>query len=105
MDDSRRDELDVLVEGALREWASDESAPDRVWEGIELALRDRSARRTTRSRGFLQFCSDAYFWGIEVLACARIILAPSTLEVENGWAERLVLAGQSHAFYRVSINH
>jgi hypothetical protein len=105
MDDKRRDELDLLVERALREWAAGETATDRVWEGIELALRDRSARATKRSWGFRQLWQDAYFWGTEVLACARIILAPSMLEVENGWAERLVLAGQSHAFYRVSINH
>lgn len=105
MDDSRRDELDLVVERALREWASGEAAPDHVWERIELALRDRSAQTPRSSSVFRQVWRHAYYWGMDVLACARIVLAPSMQAIDNGWAERLVLAGQSHAFYRVSINH
>jgi len=105
MKDSRRDELDILVERALRQWARGEAAPERVWERIELTLRDRRTQTPRGTGGFSQLWRHAYHCGLDVLACARIILAPCVLAIENDWAGRLVLAGQSHAFYRSSFNH
>ena len=105
MNGNRREELDTMVERALREWARGETAPERVWERIELTLRDRRTQTPRGTGGLGQLWRYAYQCGLDVLACARIILAPCALSVENDWAGRLVLAGQSHAFYRSSFNH
>jgi hypothetical protein len=105
MDDNRRDELDLLVEGALREWGSGEAAPARVWDNITLGLQERSRRTPTKSHRVRELCLDAWYWGVDALASARIILTPSLRGAEDGWTDRLVLVGNSHGSYRLSIHY
>jgi hypothetical protein len=105
MDDNRRDELDVVLEGALREWASGAVAPERVWTSIDRTLQERSGRRSASSRRLRHMWTDACYVGADVFTFLRIVLAPSLRGAESGWTERLVLAGQSQSACRLSFNH
>ncbi len=105
MDDNRRDELDVLVEGALREWAFGEAPSERVWREISRRVQGLSRRTPSTSHRVRQFCTEAWYWSADLLVAARIVLAPSLHGAENGWTERLVLAGQSHGLCHLSIHY
>ena len=105
MDEHRRDELDLLVEVALKEWASAEAAPARVWDNITMGLLRRSCRAPSRSQRVRELCLDAWYWGVDALSAALIILTPSLRGAEDGWTDRLVLAGNSHGSYRLSIHY
>lgn len=100
-----RDELDVLVERALRNWAADATPPDRVWSTIRLGLRERSRRGSSKSGWVRHWWTEALSWGVDLLLSARMILTPSLNGGENGWTRRLVMAGQSSALYYLSIQH
>ena len=105
MSDKTRDELDVLVERALQDWAADATPPDRVWRNIRLGLRERSWRDSSESGWVRTWWTEALSWGVDLLVSARMILTPSLSGGENGWTRRLVLAGQSSALYYLSIQH
>ena len=100
-----RDELDVLVERALRNWAADATPPDRVWSNIRLGVRERSRRGSSKSGRVRHWCSGALSWGVDILVSARMILTPFLSGSENGWTRRLAVAGQSSALYHLSIQH
>ena len=105
MSDNRKDELDVLVERALRDWASHEVPPDRVWTNIRLGLAERVERSPSRSPWARQLWTAAVSLGADVLVAARMILSPSPHGGENGWTRRLVVAGRSSASVWVSTHH
>lgn len=105
MSDTTRDELDVLVERALQDWAADATPPDRVWRNIRLGVRERSRRDSSKSGRVRTWSTEALSLGVDVLVSARMILTPSLSGGENGWTRRLVMAGQSSALYYLSIQH
>lgn len=105
MSDKTGDELDVLVEKALQDWAADATPPDRVWHNIRLGLRERSRRDSFEYGRVRTWSTEALSWGVDVLVSARMILTPSLSGGENGWTRRLVMAGQSSALYYLSIQH
>ena len=105
MSDNRKDELDVLVERALRDWVSHEVPPDRVWSNIRLGLAERVGRSPSRSPWARQLWTAAVSLGADVFVAARMILSPSPHGGENGWTRRLVVAGRSSGSVWVSIHH
>jgi hypothetical protein len=100
-----REELDVLVERALRNWAADATPPDRVWSNIRLGVRERSRWGSSKPGWVRHWWTEALSWGVDLLVSARMILTPSLNGGENGWTRRLVMAGQSSALYYLSIQH
>lgn len=104
-DDYTRDELDLLVDGALKKWASAEAAPARVWDNIRLGLQERPSLAPSRSHRVRELCLDVWYWGVDALTAARIILTPSLRGAEDGWTDRLVLVGNSYGSYRLSIHY
>jgi hypothetical protein len=105
MDGNRRDELDVLVERAVKNWLSGETPPDRVWTNIRLGLRERAERSRSRPDGLRRLCTDVWSWGTEVLVSARTILTPSLNGGDRDWTERLLLAGPSSVSVRLVIHY
>jgi hypothetical protein len=105
MDDNRRDELDVLVERTLRNWASEKAPSDRVWDGIRFGLQERMERRRSRPERVREWWADAWSLGTEAVLSARIILTPSLYSGDHGWPERVVLAGPSSVSLRLLIHH
>ena len=102
MIDNPRDELDVLVERALRDWMSHEVPPERVWTSIRLGLAERVDCAPSRSHWVRQLWTEAVCLGADVLVAARMILAPTPQGGENGWTRRLVVVGRSSASVWVS---
>jgi hypothetical protein len=105
MGDYRRDELDTLMERALKDWASKAAPPDRVWTNIRLGLRERRGRAQSRSYRLREWWKEALVWGTGALVSARIILTPSVNGGDHGWTERLVLVGHSSTSLRLFIHH
>jgi hypothetical protein len=105
MDGNRRDELDVLVERALKDWASEKAPPNRVWHNIRFGLQERVERSHSRPDRVRQWWADAWLWGTEVLGSARMIATPSLYSSDHGWPERIVLTGPSSASLRLFIHH
>jgi hypothetical protein len=105
MDGNRRDELDVLVERAVKNWVSGATPPDRVWNNIRLGLRERAERGQSTPNRLRQSWADAWSWGTEALVSARIILTPTVSGGDGGWTERMLLAGPPAASLRVFIHH
>lgn len=105
MSDNSRDELDVLLERALRKWAADEAPPERVWTNIRLGLHDRSRQSPARSGRVRLWWTEAWALGADIVVSARMILTPSLQGGENGWTRRLVVAGPSSSSLRLSIHH
>ena len=105
MSDYTRDELDVLLERALRKWAADEAPPERVWTNIRLGLRERSERRLAKSGRVRRWWTEAWALGADIVVSARMILTPNLHGGENGWTRRLVVAGPSSSSLRLSIHH
>jgi hypothetical protein len=105
MSNKTTDELDVLVERALMDWAADATPPDRVWRNIRLGVRERPRRDSSRPGRARSWCTEALSCGLDLLASVRMILTPSLCSTENGWTRRLVVAGRSSALYHLSIQH
>ena len=105
MGDNRRDELDVLVERALKDCVSNGAPPERVWTNVRLGLRERATRSPSRSDRAREWWAEALVWTAGVFVSVRIILTPSVNGCDSGWAERLVLTGHSSASLRLSIHH
>jgi hypothetical protein len=101
MHDNRRDELDLLVERSLKEWASEKTPPNRVWDNVRFGLRKRVERSQSRTDRVRQWWAEAWLCGTEVLASARMIVTPSLYSVDRGWPERIVLTSPSSASLRL----
>jgi len=104
MCESRHDELDVLLERALRAWAADEAPSDRVWANIKIGLRERERRYSAPSNSLRRWWMDALALGTDVLMSARIILTPSLNGGDREWTRRLVVVGQSAVSLHLSIH-
>ncbi len=104
MDRSKRDDLDILVERALQDLVSDQAPPDRVWASIRLELQER--RRSQAKFEFLRLLgTEIVALGADIVAGIGIMLTPSMYGGEEGWTERLVLAGHSSPALLYSIQH
>ena len=104
MCESRHDELDVLLERALRAWAADEAPTDRVWANIKIGLRERERRDAVPSNLLRRWWMDALALGTDVLMSARIILTPILNGGDREWTRRLVVVGQSAVSLHLSIH-
>lgn len=107
MDESTRSELDILLEGALKGFVSNEAPRDRVWSNIRLRAQGR--RQEARSRlGYLRHLGrEAIGLGADIGATARILLASLYIR-SNGeeWTtERLVVARRSAGPPHCSIHY
>jgi len=105
MGDKKRDELDVLVEWALRDCVSGETPPQRVWTNIRLGVQDRRGHASSRFRLARSLWAEVLSCGADFVVGARMILTTSVMGGENGWTERPVLAGHSSAPVYYSIHH
>ena len=97
MSENARDELDLLVERALKDWISHEVPPDRVWTSIKLGLVGRVGRSPSRLRWVRQLWTEGVAMATDVLVAARMIVSPAPHGGENGWTSRLVVVGRSSA--------
>jgi hypothetical protein len=105
MDDNRRDELDLLVERALKDWVSEKAPPNRVWDSIRFGLREREDRSQSGPDRVRQWWTDAWLWGSEMLRSASMIATPSLYSADRGWPERIMLTSPSSASLRLFIHH
>ncbi len=105
MGDIRRDQLDVLLERALRDRVCGETPPSRVWTNIKIGVEDRRAHAPSRFERVLNLGFELLSLGADIAVGARIMLTPSPAARENGWTERLVLAGPSSVSLHYSIHH
>lgn len=105
MGDNMRDELDVLVERVLRDCVSGETPPQRVWTNIRLGVQEQRGQASPRFRHVRSLWAEVISCGADFVVGARLILTPSAMGGENGWTERLVLAGHSSAPLHYSIHH
>lgn len=105
MGDIRRDQLDVLLERALEDWVSGETPPSRVWTNIKAGVEERREHAPSRFQRVLNLGSEVLSLGADIAVGARITLTPSPAGGENGWTQRLVLAGPSSAPLHYSIHH
>lgn len=104
MCDSTNDELDVLLERALRAWAAEEAPSDRVWTNIKFGLRERERRGAAPSSWLRRWWMDALALGTDVVMSARIILTPTMNGGDREWTRRLVVVGQSAVSLHLSIH-
>jgi hypothetical protein len=105
MDDNRRDELDLLVERALKEWASDKVPSNRVWNNIRFGLQERVGQNRSRADRVRLWWDEAWLWGTEVLASARMIVTPSPYSFDRGWLEHIAVTSPSSASLRLFMHH
>lgn len=105
MGDIRRDQLDVLVERALRDRVCGETPPSRVWTNIRAGVEERREHTPSRFERVLNFGSEVLSVGADIAVGARIMLTPSPAAGVNGWTKRLVLAGPSSVSLHYSIHH
>ncbi len=105
MGDFRRDQLDVLVERALRDRVCGEIPPSRVWTNIKAGVEERREHAPSRFERVLDLGSLVLALGADIAVGARIMLTPSPATGENGWTKRLVLAGPSSVSLHYSIHH
>lgn len=104
MDRSKRDDLDILIERVLRDLVSDQAPPDRVWASIRLELQER--RRSQAKFEFLRLLgTEIVALGADIVAGVGIMLTPSVCSGEEGWTQRLVLAGYSSPALLHCIHH
>jgi hypothetical protein len=105
MGDIRRDQLDVLLERALRDRVCGETPPSRVWTNIKVGVQERREHAPSRFQHVRGLWTDVVSYGADVVFGARITLTPSPAGGENGWTQRLVLGGPSSAPLHYSIHH
>lgn len=105
MGDIRRDQLDVLLERALKDGVSAETPPNRVWTNIKAGIEERRRHEPSRFQRLLDVGADVLSVGADIAMGARITLTPSPAGGENGWTQRLVLAGHSTAPLHYSFHH
>ena len=104
MNRSKRDDLDILVERVLRDLVSDQAPPDRVWASIRLELQE-GRRSQTKFELLRLLGTEIVALGADIVAGVGIMLTPSVCSCEEGWTERLVLAGHSSPALLHCIHH
>ena len=106
MYNGRKDELGMLIRGALRVSVSKESPPDEVWTNIKLRVRGRHGQPPSNLGYLRQLAEEVMGWGSDIGSTARIMLA-SFYAHSNGeeWTERLILAGHPSVSLHYSIHH
>jgi len=102
-----KDELDVLVERALKDSVSNVAPPDKVWANIRLGVQ-RRGQQPPAALGYLRrLGAEVMALGDDIGSTARIMLA-SLYVRSNGeeWStERLVVARRSAASLHYSMHH
>jgi hypothetical protein len=106
MSDTRRDELDLLLEGALKEFVANEAPPHRVWTNIRRRVQ-RPGQQSGSGFGYLRHIrAQVMALGSDIGATAQIMLA--SVYVSGAWEEeieRLIVAGRSTVPLHYSIHH
>lgn len=105
MSSSGRDELDSLLERALRCSVSDQTPPDRVWTDIRARVLGRFRQPHAGGGHLRDLGAEVVALGSGIVAATCIILTPSVHGSEEGWTERLVSAGHSSASLHYSIHY
>jgi len=106
MRNNRKDELGMLIEGALEESFSKESPADGVWTNIKLRVQGRRQQPLSSPGHLRHLGEEVMAWGSDIGATARILLA-SFGAYGNGeeWTERLILGGHPTVSLYYSIHH
>jgi hypothetical protein len=102
-----KDDLDALVERALKDSVTNVAPPDKVWASIRLGVQ-RRGQQPPAALGYLRhLAAEVMALGDDIGSTARIMLA-SLYVRSNGeeWStERLVVARRSAAPLHYSIHH
>lgn len=102
-----KDELDALVERALKDSVSNVAPPDKVWANIRLGVQ-RRGQQPPAALGYLRrLGAEVMAWGEDIGATVQIMLAALYVR-SNGeeWStERSVVARRSAAPLHYSIHH
>lgn len=107
MDERRRSELDILLEGALKDFVSNEAPRNRVWSNIRQRVEGRSQQARSRLGYLRDLGREAIARGADIGATARILLASLYIR-SNGeeWTtERLIVARRSAGPPHCSIHY
>ena len=107
MDRSRTEELDMLLERALKDSVSKEAPPERVWANIRLGVQTRGQQPQSRVGPLHRLGAEVMAWGSDIGSTVRIMLA-SLYVRSNGeeWTtERLIVARRSGAHPHYSIHY
>ncbi len=105
MNRTRRDELDMLIETALKGSVSDEAPSDRVWKNIRLRVQNQSQETRPRLGYLRRLGMEVMAWGSGIFSTGRVILAPSVYSHELRSTERLIWAVHSSTPLHYSIHH
>ena len=102
-----KDELDALVERALKDSVTNVAPPDRVWANIRLRVQRRGQQPRSRLGYLRHLGAEVMAWGDDIGATVQIMLA-SLYVRSNGeeWStERLVVARRSAAPSHYAIHY
>ncbi len=107
MDQPRRDELDVLVERALKDSVANVVPPDRVWANIWLRVRRRGQQPRSRLGYLHHLGAEVMAWGDDITATVQIMLASLYIRGngEQCDTERLAVARRSAAPSHYAIHY